>query len=212
MLDMLSSRQKTLLRLLLKTKSGLTADELSKELGIAKNAVRQHIAALETDGLLMLGETRPSGGRPQQLYILTDKGKECFPRHYSWFAQMLIEAIQEDLGAIGIKEKLNKMGVRVANQLKANNPPATDHLSKVSQLTEAMEELGYSASSHASDGEMIIEAKNCVFHHLAIKNPEICQFDLALMSTFTDSGVDHQSCMAKGEATCCFKLKPNKKP
>ena len=51
-----------------------------------------------------------------------------------------------------------------------------------------------------------IEADNCIFHNLAMKNPEICQFDLALLSTFTDSTVDHVECMAKGGNVCRFKF------
>ena len=44
MLETLGSRQKQLIRLLLKGKAGMTADELSVELGITRNAVRQHLA------------------------------------------------------------------------------------------------------------------------------------------------------------------------
>ena len=94
MIEILGERQKQLLRLLLKDKAGLTADEISSALGITRNAVRQHLAALENDGLVTPGPTRPSGGRPRQLYALTAKGLEVFPRHYSWFAQLLVEAFR----------------------------------------------------------------------------------------------------------------------
>ena len=47
MLEILGDRQKKLLQLLLKTKSGLTVDELSGPLQITRNAVRQHLAALD---------------------------------------------------------------------------------------------------------------------------------------------------------------------
>jgi predicted ArsR family transcriptional regulator len=72
-----------------------------------------------------------------------------------------------------------------------------------------MEQMGYNASPAAA-GASLIEADNCVFHELARKNPEVCQFDLALLSTFTDSNVEHQECMAKGGNVCRFKFTPKK--
>src|SRR4051794_22980810 len=102
MLEILGMRQKELLKLLLKNKGGLTADELAQQLTITRNAVRQHLASLENDRLVEKGGTRPSGGRPQQLYVLSANGHECFPRQYSWFAQLLLEAVQQEAGAEGL--------------------------------------------------------------------------------------------------------------
>jgi predicted ArsR family transcriptional regulator len=70
-----------------------------------------------------------------------------------------------------------------------------------------MDQLGYNArAAVASDRAPVIEADNCVFHELAMKNPDICQFDLAMMGTLTDSKVDHQECMARGGNICRFKF------
>jgi hypothetical protein len=44
-----------------------------------------------------------------------------------------------------------------------------------------------------------------------VKNPDICHFDLALLSSFTDSVVDHQECMAKNGNVCRFKLRAKDK-
>ncbi|MGZ3238385.1 MAG: methanogen output domain 1-containing protein, partial [Burkholderiaceae bacterium] len=72
-----------------------------------------------------------------------------------------------------------------------------------------MEQFGYSTNNEASKAA-VIEADNCVFHNLALQNTAICQFDLALLSTFTDSKVDHQECMAKNGNVCRFKFLANK--
>ena len=209
MLEILGDRQKHLLKLLLKTKSGLTVDELSGGLKITRNAVRQHLAALESDGLVAPGATRPSGGRPQQLYALTEKGKEAFPRHYSWFAQLVVESIRREHGTEGMGERLSAIGSDVAGQLRSQYPALKTREQKVEKLAEVMDQLGYNArSAPAADKAPVIEADNCVFHELAIKNPAICQFDLAMMGAFTDSRVDHQECMARGGNVCRFKFTP----
>ena len=209
MLDILGHTQKQLIKLLLKDKSGLTVDKLSKSLKITRNAVRQHLAALKSDGLVAQGATQPSGGRPQQLYVLTDKGKEIFPRHYSWFAQLVIEGIKREHGAEGLSERLSEIGSSIAEQLRTQNPGLKTREQKVERLAAIMDQLGYNAwNASAANKAPVIEADNCVFHELAIKNPEICHFDLAMMGSFTDSNVDHQECMARGGNVCRFKFTP----
>jgi predicted ArsR family transcriptional regulator len=211
MLEILGKRQKELLQLLLRNKGGLTVDELAQRLRITRNAVRQHLAALSTDGLVMPAATRPSGGRPQQLYALTDKGKEAFPRHYSWFARLAVEALAREHGTAGLRKRLAEMGTAIGEQLRAQHPGPETRLQKVGKLAEIMDELGYDArTAAASDKAPVIEADNCVFHELAMKNPEICHFDLAMMSTVTGSKVDHQECMARGGNVCRFKFTGSK--
>jgi len=208
MLDILGARQKDLLKLLLKNKEGMTADALSAQLAITRNAVRQHLAALETDGLLQKGPTRPTGGRPEQLYVLTDKGRECFPRHYSWFAQLLVESLLQEGGSEQLSGRLEAMGNAVGIQLRAQYPELRTQQEKVGKLAEIMEEIGYSAHALASraGADPVIDADNCVFHHLAMKNPDICRFDLALAASFTGSTVEHQECMARNDHLCRFRF------
>jgi predicted ArsR family transcriptional regulator len=211
MLEIMGVRQKEVLQLLLKNKSGMTADELSAQLSISRNAVRQHLAVMENDGLLKKGITRASGGRPEQLYVLTDKGNECFPRHYAWFAQLLIESVQKESGVEGLNERLSSMGTLVGKQLRSQHPELSNRGGKIEKLAELMEQLGYNARSKVNDTSELLEADNCVFHTLALNNPDICQFDLALLSEFTDSSVDHQQCMAKGDNICRFKFGARKR-
>lgn len=198
-----------MLKLLLGNKAGLTVDELSRRLSITRNAVRQHVTAMENDGLVAPGSTRPSGGRPEQLYVLTEAGREFFPRQYSWFAQLIVDSIKAESGAEGLRRRLSALGAAVARRLRAQHPGLGSRREKIAKLAELMEQMGYNASPAAA-GASLIEADNCVFHELARKNPEVCQFDLALLSTFTDSNVEHQECMAKGGNVCRFKFTPKK--
>lgn len=211
MLAILGTRQQELLKLLLANKGGLTVLELSERLGITGNAVRQHLGALENEGLLAAGESRPSGGRPEQLYVLTAAGKELFPRHYAWFAQLMVESIRQEAGAEATRERLGALGSGVAQQLLRQQAGLGDRRQRVEKLVGIMEEMGYEARKLGGEaGESVIEADNCVFHDLAMRDPDICEFDRALLSTFTDSAVDHQECMAKGGNVCRFRFSPKK--
>ncbi len=248
MIEVFGARQKQLMRLLLKNKGGMTVDELAQALKVTRNAVRQHLATLSKNGFVAPGKTRPTRGRPQQLHILTDPGKEAFPRHYSWFAQLLVDAISGEHGAEGLRTRLGRVAAAVATQLQQRgvvngngnsashgtgsasgaahgsgasgasgapnagapapaNGNGADLRQKVARLANVMDELGYDARVGADVNAMpAIEADNCIFHELAKKNPEICHFDLALLSSATDSKVEHHECMARGGNVCRFKF------
>ena len=210
MLNTMCKRQKQLLKLLRGSKPGLSVDELSKGLEITRNAVRQHLSSLEAAGLVGTGAMRPSGGgRPQQLYVLTELGGETFPRQYSWLAQLVVSSIQREEGAENMGKRLNEIGAGVARQILSEYPGLVTHEEKVEKLAEVMDQLGYNAKNATlPGGDAMIEADNCVFHRMAAKDLEICHLDMGLMETFTDSKVEHLECMATGGDMCRFKFKP----
>jgi predicted ArsR family transcriptional regulator len=208
MLDLLGRRQKDLLQLLLRHKEGLTVEVLGAKLGVTRNAVRQHLAALTGEGLIATGASKATGGRPTRLYVLSEKGRGLFPRQYSWLAQLMFESIRHESGKGGLGKRLTAMGAKVGTQLRAQHPALRTRHDKVLKLAELMEQLGYNTAGTDVRDMNTIAADNCVFHDLAQKEPEVCQFDLALLSTFTDSRVEHQECMAQGGHVCRFAFRP----
>ena len=212
MLNTMGERQKQLLKLLRGNKPGLSVDELSKGLDITRNAVRQHLASLEAAGLVTTGVTRPSGGgRPQQLYVLTELGSECFLLLYSWLEKLVVASVQREEGAANMGKRLNEIGAGVAQQLRAQYPDLSTHEEKVEKLAEVMDQLGYNAKNATEPGgEAVIEADNCVFHRMAAKDTDICHLERGLMETFTDSKIEQEECMARGGNVCRFKLLPKK--
>lgn len=207
--EVFGETRKLLMRHLLRHKRGATIDELARAIGVTRTAVRQHLAALLRDGLAAAGESRPTGGRPERLFVLTPAGREAFPRHYSWFAQLLIEAITQEHGATGLRLRLGRIASSVVAQIRAQTPVSGSRRQKVEALSTLMDELGYDARTAKDvDGLPTIEADNCVFHELAMKDPNVCHFDLALLSGFTGSKVTLHECMARGGHVCRFQFKP----
>lgn len=212
MLNTIGERQKQLLKLLRGSRPGMSVDELSKGLEITRNAVRQHLSSLEGAGLVATGTTRPSGGgRPQQLYVLTELGRESFPRQYSWLAQLVVASVSREEGAENMGKRLREIGVGIAEQVRSQYPGLNTHEEKVEKLAEVMDQLGYNAKNATlPNGETVIEADNCVFHQMAAKDVEICHLDKGLMETFTDSNVEYHECMARGGELCRFRFLPKK--
>lgn len=201
--------RKRVMRHLLRHKAGASIDELARAAGVTRTAVRQHLALLMRDGLAAGGSTRPSGGRPQRLFVLTAQGRETFPRRYSWFAQLLIEAIAREHGSAGLRLRLSRLAASVVAQLRRGSPAPPGRRKRIEELSALMDGLGYDARTGPDSGGLpTIEADNCIFHELAMKNPEVCRFDLALLSGFSGSKAELTECMARGGHVCRFRFTP----
>lgn len=206
-LEHFGQTQQQLLHALLRQTEGTGVDTVSTALGISRNAVRQHLAALERDGFVARGDTKPTGRRPEQLYVLTPRGRELFPRRYDAFADLMIEEVAAAAGPEGLTRLMTRMGEKAAQDLRLGS--ASTSLPELGRrLATVMLEVGYEAE--AGSGAEVV-AHNCVFHHLAERFPQVCDFDLAFMRTATGAEIDHSECMVRGGKVCRFQLKKRKK-
>ena len=204
----MSDTREILLRTLLRQKAGLTIERMAESLNISRNAVRQHLISLERDGYIAKGETRPSGGRPEQIYVLTTAGMEHFPRQYSWLSELLLQGLQQEVGDTALGDRLDQMGRRIGQTMKKQLPgePGSDR--QLNALAEKMTGIGYDAGTRTENGQIFIEAHNCIFHKLALKHREICNFDIALLSESSGCRIEHRSCMTRGGDSCRFHFTP----
>src|SRR5690606_30223721 len=165
MADMYGMRRKQLMRYLLRHKQGASIDELARALGVTRTAVRQHLAALARDSMVAPGAERPTGGRPERLFVLTQERLEAVPRHYSWFARLLVDAIAKEHGASGLRVRLGRIAAGVVAEMRRNPSPGETPRQKVENASALLDELGYDARAGSDvDGAATIEADNCVFH------------------------------------------------
>ena len=138
MLEGMGRTQQDLLKALLYAPAGMSIDELAHSLGVTRTAIRQHLAALERDGLVMRGATRPTGRRPEQLHQLTDHAKELFPRQYPLLANLLIDQVAELLGEQALSRLMRGLGRKLAGDLE---PDVVDE----ARIVQHMNQSGYEA-------------------------------------------------------------------
>ena len=206
MLEGLGRTQQDLLHALLRQPTGMSIDDLAQALSVTRTAVRQHLAALERDGLVMRGATRPTGRRPEQLHQLTEQGRELFPRQYPLLANLLIGEVAGLLGEPALLALMRQLGRKLASDLQ---PEVVDE----AQIVQHMNAAGYEAEVFfRSGGEPQIVAHNCVFHHLAKAHPVVCELDLALIGALGGGEVEHQECMLRGGQVCRFALRKHDTP
>ncbi|HJT97825.1 MAG TPA: helix-turn-helix domain-containing protein [Rhodanobacteraceae bacterium] len=204
-LRQLGPTQQKLLRRLLASPEGATVEALCEALHVTHNAVRQHLTALIAAGYVDRGSALPTGGRPQSRYVLLPAGRDLFPRNYALVATRLIERLYATGGRAGVQAMLGEigrdLGSAAAERIAAVGDEETSHA-----LADQLDALGYEAQAVKRDGEMQVEAYNCVFHELAKAHPDICRFDLAFMEAATGRSVQHLECLVRGGHACRFRL------
>ena len=203
-LRQLGGTQQKLLRKLLLSPQGATVEELCRAIGITHNAVRQHLTALMAQGLVVRGESIPSGGRPRACFVLLPAGRDLFPRNYALIAGGVLEYLYAHEGTQAVQAMLAEMGAKLGRDAAERIAAATGPDEVTRLLAEQLDTLGYEAQVAEVEGHAEVEAWNCVFHSLARTHPDVCRFDLAFMSAATGRPVQRTQCMLHGAPACRF--------
>ena len=175
----LHGNQKRILDYLLDHGDGATLEELASHLEITKSAAKEHIVKVESMGLLTFKDSKGSIGRPKRRYLLSPEGHDAFPKQYSWLSNVLLELLAEDMGQETVSKLMTSLADKVSHSFEAKFKAAKNTAELLSLITGALNELGYRASLKQSDLRKgaVIEATNCVYHAVAKKHPELCQFE-----------------------------------
>ena len=202
----MSTRQREILLLLKDHREGLSIPKLETSLGISRTAVNQHLTNLERDGLVTKGNFKKTGGRPGYVYLITGKGIDYLPKQYSWFSELMLDSLKDRLGSEGLTSFLRELATDVGQQLRPRLAgKSLDE--KIEEVNLILNELGYEAQvlSPASRELPMLSAHNCVYHKLADKHPEVCQFDLApLEGLLENHEATQEECIVRDGVTCRF--------
>jgi predicted ArsR family transcriptional regulator len=206
----LQSTKEQILTFLKRTGSG-TVDELARGFGLARMTVRQHLAALERDGLVRSREERRRSGRPHLLFTLSESGQERFPRRYDRLADLALQEVAfleaDEIAGLGPEEKkkllLRKMADRVHQQheAKVRNKPLAD---RVAMVAEILREEGGFAEWSSDGGNYEIVDYNCVYRRVADSHQDVCDWHVRLLGKLLDRPVKCAEMMSRGADSCRF--------
>jgi DeoR family suf operon transcriptional repressor len=202
--------QQEILNQLMEQKAGMTLDELASAVDLSRTAVNQHLMALEREGYVRKAAPRKSGGRPQNVYVLTEDGTNSFPKQYSWFSKLLIQTLRQELGQERVSQYMYDLGVRLSADL-IPRLIGKNRTERIDEIVKIMNETGFIARTTSPEGEdklPRVECKNCVYHDLSKDHPEVCSFDVGFLSGLMGAEVEQQACVQRGGDSCRFRFVP----
>ncbi len=210
MAERTGSSQQDVLNVLMDRKSGATLDEIASAVGLSRTAINQQLISLERAGHVARAAPRRTGGRPQNIYVLTDEGTNLFPKQYSWFSRLLLQSFRDQMGEEKATEFLHDLGIRLSAAM-IPRLVGKNRTERIAEIVKIMNETGFIARTiDPQDDDKLprVECKNCVYHDLSKDFPEVCRFDIGFLSGLMGAEVEHQSCVQRGGDSCRFRFVP----
>jgi predicted ArsR family transcriptional regulator len=148
-----------------------TVGEVSKTLRLTPNGVRDHLAALEADGLVKRAGEKRHIGKPAHLFELTSSGRLLLSTAYRPVLHGLLDVIAERY-ASSVDEIIRAAGQRVA----ANYPKATGDLRKRAEKGAAvLREFGGEVEVAEEGDGLVIRGVCCPLAEVVPDHPESCK-------------------------------------
>ena len=206
-LDTLPATRRALLDAI-KRQGEARADELAAKLGITVSAVRQHLSALQADGLVEHREVRAGPGRPHHDYRLSERGDNLFPRRYaSIVTDLLVEAEAEDPALVErmFERRRVRRVERAKERLEGKSFPE-----RVAELTRVLDEDGYLAEVvPQDDGAFRIVEHNCAILAVASQYGVACGTELEFIrEVLPDARVERVAHLLSGGHVCAYEVSP----
>jgi predicted ArsR family transcriptional regulator len=198
----------------LKTHGAGTIDALAREFGFARMTIRQHLAALERDGLVTSTEERRKTGRPHLVYRLSKGGEERFPRRYERLAELALHEVafldSDEIAGLSPDDKkrllLTKMAERVylEHEDRVREKPLAERVEIVTDILR--EEGGYAEYTSSEQGYEIAD-HNCAYRRVVESHPALCEWHVSLLGRLLGKEVECSQFISQGADSCRFVVK-----
>lgn len=196
-------------RLVVHLRRGLrTVGDLARAVGLTPNAVRQHLAVLERDGIVVRRPSqRATGalprGKPATRYEIAPDAVVSFSRAYAPVLTALLTALPSHLAEPELGRLLRDTGERLAAD--APPPPRSDLRQRAVAGVAILESLGGLAELTEEGDAFVITGCSCPLAQSVAARPELCSAIEILLSTATGAQVA-QHCDRTDGARCRFVL------
>lgn len=182
-----------------------TADDLAVALGVTTNAVREHLAGMQREGLVQRTGKRRGATRPSQLFELTPEVEQSLSQAYIPFLMHLVQVFAGSLSTQEVDAMMRQVGKAIAAGIAPRTRPRSlrGRVSLASRLLN--QQLG-AVTRVEENGLYIIRGAGCPLAALTGKHPSVC---LAVESLVTEVvGSPAQECCNRGgRPRCCFEIR-----
>jgi predicted ArsR family transcriptional regulator len=186
-----------------------TVDDLAARLALTDNAVRFHLATLESSGTVTKEGVlkREGAGKPADLYALTADAEESFSRAYAPVLEACVAELRESMSTTQLVAFLKRVGKRLAKGLQRSSGSLSHRVTGASDLLNA---LGGVTSVEKSGNTFHIVGRACPLSRAVDADHCVCAAVTALVGEVVDADVAER-CDRSGRPRCHFEISSRKK-
>jgi predicted ArsR family transcriptional regulator len=184
--------------------------QLAKRLGLTTMAVRQHLYALQREGLVRHEERRVPIGRPTKFWSLTREADRLFPEAYAELSVALIDSVKDAFGEEGLERVLTSRCARQRTDYGKRIRPEDSLQKKLQELAKVRTEEGYMADiRREEDGSYLLVENHCPICAAANACQGFCSTELELFRSVLGPGVavERAEHIIRGDQRCVYRVK-----
>ncbi|MGI8665441.1 MAG: helix-turn-helix transcriptional regulator [Jatrophihabitans sp.] len=198
----------------------LTAAALAQRLALSAAAVRRHLDALVTDGILAEVEPRVSPlrprcrGLPARAYALTDSCRASFGHAYDDLASTALRYLREaggDAAVVAFAEhRASVLTERITGRL--SREPAAAPERRAGLVAQVLTEEGYAATTEPAGQGIQICQHHCPVAHVAAEFPQLCEAETRALAEAMGTNVQRLATIAHGDGVCTTHIASTARP
>ena len=188
-----------------------TAADLARRLKITAAGVRRHLDSLVEDGVLEAREPHVRSvasrgrGRPANVFVMTDGGRQQFEHSYDDLAVMAIRFMSNSFGDEAIsnfaKYRADDLQRR-SNEKSVKESKEKSKSERIASLAKFLTKDGYAASVHRQKLGHELCQHHCPIAHVAAEYPQICEAETEAFARALGTHVQRLATIAHGDGVC----------
>jgi len=198
---------------LLKTEGPIDSAQLAERLGLTAMAVRQHLYALQREGLVSAEQRPVPIGRPAKFWRLTREADRLFPEAYAELSVALIDSVKDAFGDEGLERVLTSRCARQRMDYGKRIRPKDSLEKKLEELAKVRSEEGYMAEIRTEgEGSFLLIENHCPICAAANACQGFCATELDLFRSVLGPGisVERAEHIISGDHRCVYRVTPQK--
>ncbi|GET44422.1 helix-turn-helix transcriptional regulator [Microseira wollei] len=204
-------RSKNQILYLLKTRGDKSAIALAEELHLSPMAVRQHLQALQSEGLVSYREEKRPLGRPVKLWRLTDRAAAIFPDSHADLMVDLLQSVEAVFGAPGLEKLIAERSQRQIQAYTEKISDAEDWRSRVYAIARLRTREGYMAEAiELPERGMLLIENHCPIRAAAASCGLLCKAELEVFKTLLGATVkiERVEHILASDRRCAYRICP----
>jgi predicted ArsR family transcriptional regulator len=196
---------------LLKTEGPIDSAKLAERMGLTAMAVRQHLYALQREGLVTAEERPVPIGRPAKFWRLTREADRLFPEAYAELSVALIDSVKDAFGDEGLERVLTSRCAQQRMDYGKRIKPTDSLMKKLQELAKVRTEEGYMAEIRKGDeGSYLLIENHCPICAAANACQGFCATELDLFRSVLGPAVtvERAEHILSGDHRCVYRIQP----